>query len=115
MRIALKILIGLQAVLLLLFAAVHFGLPIPWLAEPRLPLHAAIEGACGLFLLYASLHEGARMAFWAQAAAFGSVLLTMVALALGGVLRAPITEFGIVLLLLLLAPGGLIADRLARD
>ena len=115
MQTVLKSLIAAQAILLLLFSAVHFGLPIPLLNEPRAPLAALLELGCALFLLYASLHEGARMAFWAQAAALGVVLAALLVLAFGQAARTPITEFGIVILLALIGPGAIIADRQSAE
>ena len=115
MRTTLKTLMGIEAIVLLLLAAAHFGLPIPWFAEPRVIQLAVIEGLCGLAILYASLHGGARTAFTVQWLAFAGVLIGMVGLALSGAPRTPLTEFGHVLVLAMTAPGALIADRLARD
>jgi len=115
MQSALKTLLAIEAVALLLLAAAHFGVPIPWFLEPQVVQLALIEGVSGLLILYASLHGGARTAFTAQGVAFAGILVGMLALALGGAPRTPLTEFGHVLILALTAPGALIADRIARD
>lgn len=114
MRQALHILVAVESVVFILAAALHFGLPVPWLAEPRLIGAAVVEGICGLGLLYASLHGGARTAFTAQAVGFAGVLLSLMALSFAGAFRSISTDLAYVLLLALIGPGLIIADRLTR-
>ena len=110
----LKLLLAVEAVILILACASHLGLPVPWLLGPRILPAAVIEGVCGLVILYASLHGGARTAFVCQTVAFAGVLLGLAALTLSGAQRYPITDLGQVVLLAALGPGLLLADRMTR-
>lgn len=114
MRAALHILLAIEAVVLIMASALHFGLPAPWLAEPKILLAALVEGVCGLLILFAALHGGARTAFNAQAVAFAGVLVSLAALSLTGAVRSISTDLAYILLLAALGPGLVIADRLAR-
>ncbi len=114
MRAVLHTLLGVQAVVFILASALHFGLPTPWLDEPRLISMALVEGVCGLLLLFASLHGGARVAFMAQSVAFAGLLLGLVALSLTGAVRSISTDLAYVLMLATIGPGLVIADRLSR-
>lgn len=110
----LKLLLGVEAVIFILASASHLGLPVPWLVGPRILPAAVVEGVCGMVILYASLHGGARTAFICQTIAFAGVLLGLAALTLAGAARYPITDLGQVALLACLAPGLLLADRMTR-
>jgi hypothetical protein len=110
----LKALVGIQAVVFILAAVAHVGLPVPVLGETRLIPAAVVEALCGLGFLYASLHGGARTAFAAEAAGFAGVLLALALLTLEQAPRTPLTDLTYVVLLGLAGPGLLIADRLAR-
>lgn len=114
MRALLMTLLGVQAVTFILVSALHFGLPVPWLAEPRIVNAAVVESLCALLILYASLHGGARTAFVAQAAAFIGILLGLTALSLAGAARSISTDLAYVLLLATMGPGLVISDRLSR-
>lgn len=114
MATLLKFLLGLEAVILLLAAISHLGLPVPYLIGPRILPAALIEGVCGLVLLYASLHGGGRTAFVCQALAFAGALLVMALLSLGGAQHYLVTDLGLVVLLAALGPGLLISDRMSR-
>lgn len=111
----LKILLGVEAVIFILASASHMGLPVPWLVGPRILPAAVIEGVCGLIILYASLHGGARTALLCQAIGLAGVLLGMVALTLAGAPRYIVTDLGELVLIACLVPGLLIADRLSRS
>ena len=110
----LKILLGLEAIILILAAISHLGLPVPYLIGPRVVPAAIIEGVCGLTILYASLHGGGRTAFFCQTVAFAGVLLVMALLSLSGAEHYLVTDLGLVLVLAALGPGLLIADRMTR-
>lgn len=110
----LKILLGVEAVIFILASASHMGLPVPWLVGPRILPAAVIEGVCGLIILYASLHGGARTALLCQAIGLCGVLLGLAALTLAGAPRYLVTDLGELALIACLAPGLLIADRLSR-
>ena len=114
MATLLKILLGLEAVILILASISHLGLPVPYLVGPRILPAAVIEGVCGLAILYASLHGGGRTAFACQTLAFASALLVMALLSLTGAQHYLVTDLGLVLLLAALGPGLLIADRMTR-
>lgn len=111
----LKLLLGLQALILILAAAAHMGLPVPWLAGPRVITAAVAEGIGGLAILYASLHGGARTAFVRQAIALTGALLSLAAISQSGAPRYVITDLGQVMLLAALAAGLVISDRGARS
>lgn len=110
----LNFLLGAEAVIFLLASASHLGLPVPWLAGPRLLSAAVIEGVCGLVILYASLHGGARTARLCQVIGFGGVLVALAALALAGAQRYPVSDLGQLVLIACLGWGIVVADRLAR-
>jgi len=110
----LKILLGVEAVIFILASASHMGLPVPWLVGPRILGAAVIEGLCGLIILYASLHGGARTALLCQGIGLVGVLLGLMALTLAGAPRYIVTDLGELLLIACLVPGLLIADRLSR-
>ena len=110
----LKILLGVEAVIFILASASHMGLPVPWLVGPRILAAAVIEGLCGLIILYASLHGGARTALMCQAIGLSGVLLGLMALTLAGAPRYIVTDLGELALIACLASGLLIADRLSR-
>lgn len=110
----LKILLGVEAVIFILASASHMGLPVPWLVGPRILGAAVIEGLCGLIILYASLHGGARTALVCQGIGLAGVLLGLMALTLAGAPRYIVTDLGELLLIACLVPGLLIADRLSR-
>lgn len=110
----LKILLGVEAVIFILASASHMGLPVPWLVGPRILPAAVIEGVCGLIILYASLHGGARTALLCQAIGLCGVLLGLAALTLAGAPRYLVTDLGELALIACLAPGLLIADRMSR-
>jgi len=114
MATLLKLLLGLQAVILILAAISHLGLPIPWLIGPRIAPAAIVEGVCGLGILYAALHATPRSAFVAQAVAFAGALLVMAMLSFSGARHYLVSDMGMVVLLAALGPGLLISDRLMR-
>ena len=114
MTTLLKLLLGLEAVILILAAISHLGLPIPYLIGPRVAAAAIVEGVCGLIILYAALHATARSAFVGQAVAFAGALLVMAMLSLSGVQRYLVTDLGLVVLVAALGPGLVISDRLMR-
>lgn len=111
----LKLLLGVQAIILILASISHLGLPVPYLIGPRILPAAIIEGVCGLTILYASLHSGGRTAFVCQAIAFAGVLGSMTILALTGAQHYLVTDLGLVVVLAALGPGLLIADRMSRQ
>ena len=111
----LKLLLGLEAIILILAAISHLGLPVPYLMGPRLGPAAIVEGVSGLAILYAALHGGARSAFVCQAVAFAGVLIALAMLTLTGMQHYLITDLGLVVALAALGPGLLIADRMARS
>lgn len=110
----LKILLGVEAVIFILASASHMGLPVPWLMGPRILPAAVVEGVCGLVLLYASLHGGARTALVCQAVAFAGVLLGLAVLTLTGAPRYIVTDLAEVVVIACLGIGLVIADRLSR-
>lgn len=115
MYAALKILVAAQALLFIVLAVSHMGLPVPLLGEVRAVALAIIEGLCGLGFLYASLHGGARTAFGAEAAAFAGLLLGLWLLTLDQAPRTAVTDMTYVLLLAFTGVGLLLSDRLARS
>ena len=110
----LKLLLGLQAVILILAAAAHMGLPVPWLVGPRVIPAAVFEALGGLAILYASLHGGARTAFQCQSIAVACSLLGLAAISLSGAPHYVITDMGQIVLLAALVPGLILSDRLSR-
>lgn len=114
MATLLKFLLGLEAIILILAAISHLGLPVPYLIGPRILPAALIEGVCGLAILYASLHGGGRTAFVCQTLAFVGALMVMTLLSLSGAQHYLVTDLGLVLLLAALGPGLLISDRMSR-
>jgi hypothetical protein len=110
----LKLLLGVEAVIFILAAAAHLGLPVPWLVGPRVAPAAVAEGVGGLAILYASLHGGARTAYLCQVIGFGAVVLALAAISLSGAPHYVITDLGQIILLAALGPGLVLADRLSR-
>jgi hypothetical protein len=110
----LKLLLGLQAIILILASISHLGLPVPYLIGPRILPAAVIEGVSGLLILYASLHGGGRTAFVCQILAFMGALGALSILSLTGAQHYLVTDLGLVAVLAALGPGLLISDRLSR-
>lgn len=111
----LKLLLGLEAIILILASISHMGLPVPYLIGPRILPAAVIEGVCALAILYASLHGGGRTAFVCQLVAFVGVLLSLTILTLTGAQHYLVTDLGLVAVLAALGPGLLISDRMSRS